>query len=46
MTPVAGARPGIIAIFSYYQQPGIRFGADERREFYGRSETMAPGGSG
>ena len=46
VTPVAGARPRIIAIFSYYQQPGIRFGADERREFYGRSETMAPDGSG
>ena len=46
VTPVAGARPRIIAIFSYYQQPGIRFGVDERREYYGRSETMAPDGSG
>ena len=39
VTPVCGARPRIIAVFSYYQRPGVSFGADERREFYGRSEA-------
>jgi hypothetical protein len=39
VTPVRGARARIIAVFSYYQRPGVSFGADERREFYGRSEA-------
>ena len=39
VTPVRGARARIITVFSYYQRPGVSFGADERREFYGRSEA-------
>jgi len=40
-TPVVGARERIIAIFSYYDRPGVTFSADERRGFYGRSEPLA-----
>ena len=40
ITPVAGARPRIIAIFCYYEIPGVSFDADERRDFYGRAEAI------
>jgi hypothetical protein len=37
VTPVAGARARIIAVFSFYEQPGVRFSAEEQIGFYGRS---------
>ncbi len=38
VTPIAGARERIIAVFSYYEQPGVIFSAEERLGFYGRAE--------
>ncbi|MBT3925730.1 MAG: 2OG-Fe(II) oxygenase [Rhodospirillaceae bacterium] len=40
VTPVAGAKTRIIAVFSYYERPGRCFSATERREFYGRSQAI------
>ncbi len=40
VTPVVGARPRIIAIFCYYENPGVQFSAEERRGFYGRTEAV------
>jgi len=34
--PPEGARERIIAIFSYYDRPGVRFSAEEQLGFYGR----------
>ncbi len=36
VTPVEGPRARIIAVFSYYDRPGVRFSAEEQRGFYGR----------
>ena len=36
VTPVEGARPRIIAVFSYYETPGVSFSEAERIGFYGR----------
>ena len=36
VTPVEGARPRIIAVFSYYDTPGVSFSEAERIGFYGR----------
>ena len=36
VTPVAGARDRIIAVFSYYERPGVQFSEEERIGFYGR----------
>lgn len=41
VTPVAGATARIIAVFSYYERPGMCFSATERRGFYGRAQTIA-----
>ncbi len=41
VTPVEGARPRMIAVFSYYDRPGVEFSAAERQGFYGRSEPLA-----
>lgn len=38
VTPVEGARRRIIAVFSYFDRPGVSFSAAERRGFYGRAE--------
>lgn len=38
VTAVEGDTPRMIAVFSYYQTPGVRFSAEERRGFYGRSD--------
>ena len=35
--PVEGDRERIIAVFSYYPRPGVRFSAEEQRGFYGRT---------
>ena len=41
VTPVEGARPRLIAVYSYYEQPGVLFTAQERRGFYGRVGSVA-----
>jgi hypothetical protein len=37
VTPVIGPEPRIIAVFSYYERPGVRFSDEERIGFYGRA---------
>ncbi len=37
VTPVKGDRDRIIAVFSYYERPGLRFSDEERIGFYGRA---------
>ena len=37
VTPVRGPTPRIIAVFSYYERPGVTFTPEERRGFYGRA---------
>jgi hypothetical protein len=37
VTPVKGKRERIIAVFSYYERPGVLFTAEERVGFYGRA---------
>ena len=36
VTAVRGPVPRMIAVFSYYERPGVTFTAEERRGFYGR----------
>lgn len=38
VTPVEGDTSRIIAVFSYYEQPGVMFTKEQRTGFYGRSE--------
>ncbi|WP_397452915.1 2OG-Fe(II) oxygenase [Pseudomonas sp. NA-150] len=37
VTPVQGQRDRMIAVFSYYEKPGVLFSAEERLGFYGRT---------
>jgi len=37
VTPVEGDRERIIAVFSYYERPGVTFSSEERLGFYGRA---------
>ncbi|MEM9330795.1 MAG: 2OG-Fe(II) oxygenase [Pseudomonadota bacterium] len=37
VTPVQGGKDRIIAVFSYYEQPGVEFSEEERIGFYGRA---------
>ncbi|MEX0318407.1 MAG: 2OG-Fe(II) oxygenase [Ruegeria sp.] len=37
VTPVKGARERVIAVFSYYERPGVTFSDAERLGFYGRA---------
>ncbi|MGI9356366.1 MAG: HalD/BesD family halogenase [Rhizobiaceae bacterium] len=37
VTPVAGDQDRTIAVFSYYEQPGVMFTQEERIGFYGRA---------
>jgi hypothetical protein len=37
VTPVEGPTNRVIAVFSFYERPGVRFTADEQRGFYGRA---------
>ena len=37
VSPPAGTRDRIIAIFSYYDRPGVSFSTEERMGFYGRA---------
>lgn len=38
VTPVRGARARIIAVFSYFDRPGVMFSPAERTGFYGRAD--------
>jgi hypothetical protein len=37
VTPAVGDKQRIIAVFSYYERPGVQFSRDERMGFYGRA---------
>lgn len=37
VTPVRGSKDRIIAVFSYFERPGVLFSAEERVGFYGRA---------
>lgn len=37
VTPSVGARPRVVAVFSYYERPDVAFSAAERLGFYGRA---------
>ncbi len=37
VTPVRGDRERIIAVFAYFERPGVMFSAEERLGFYGRA---------
>ncbi|MEX0365302.1 MAG: 2OG-Fe(II) oxygenase [Ruegeria sp.] len=37
VTPVKGARERVIAVFSFYERPGVAFSDSERLGFYGRA---------
>ena len=37
VTPALGSRARIIAVFSYYERPGVMFTAEEQKGFYGRA---------
>lgn len=41
VTPVEGEVPRIVAVFSYYETPGVLFSESERVGFYGRSNAIA-----
>ena len=41
VTPVEGPRARMIAVFSYYETPGVMFNETERLGFYGRAEAWA-----
>jgi hypothetical protein len=42
VTPVVGAKARMIAVFSYYEAPGVKFTPEEQQGFYGRvAETAA-----
>lgn len=37
VTPVQGAKNRVIAVFSFFDRPGVRFTKEEQRGFYGRA---------
>lgn len=37
VTPVMGDKARVVAVFSYYQSPGVHFSDRERIGFYGRA---------
>jgi hypothetical protein len=39
VSPVQGNRKRIMTVFSYYEEPGVRFSAQEQIGFYGRSHV-------
>jgi hypothetical protein len=41
VSPVRGPRDRIITVFSYYENPGVRFSAEENLGFYGRASHDA-----
>ncbi len=40
VTPVKGGRQRVIAVFSYYENPGVEFSDEEKIGFYGRSRVV------
>jgi hypothetical protein len=36
VTPVEGTVPRMIAVFSFYDRPGVKMTAEEQKGFYGR----------
>lgn len=38
VSPVVGERERMVAVFSYYERPGVVFSAEERVGFYGRAD--------
>ena len=43
VTPVKGPRDRVIAVFSYYENPGVQFSEEERIGFYGRAGRSSGG---
>lgn len=41
VSTVRGARSRFVAVFSYYDRPGVQFSAQERLGFYGRAQALA-----
>ncbi len=41
VSTVQGGRSRLVAVFSYYDRPGVQFSNEERRGFYGRTEALA-----
>lgn len=39
VTPVQGQRERMVAVFSYYERPGVMFSAEEQLGFYGRAKS-------
>jgi hypothetical protein len=37
VTPAKGAKERIVAVFSYYERPGVMFSKEEQIGFYGRA---------
>ena len=37
VTPSKGMRERIVAVFSYYERPGVMFSKEEQMGFYGRA---------
>jgi hypothetical protein len=37
ISPVRGTRKRLVAVFSYYERPGVIFSREERIGFYGRA---------
>lgn len=37
VSPVVGGRDRMVAVFSYYERPGVVFSEQERLAFYGRA---------
>ena len=37
VTPVEGGTDRMIAVFSFYDRPGVRMTAEEQKGFYGRA---------
>ena len=41
VSTVQGGRPRLVAVFSYYDRPGVQFSNEERQGFYGRTQALA-----
>lgn len=37
VTPVKGDKERLIAVYSYYERPGVTFSKEEQMGFYGRA---------
>ena len=40
ITPVVGRKERIVAVYSFYDDPGVTFSSEERLGFYGRKEPL------